>query len=117
VHTSCVQRGLDVVSHPIAPQSAMESLGYKDKNKMVYQMIENIKGEQIDFEQFLDMMTAKIVRCVCACVCVRIAASFAFCVVARLRTVRLVVSELLRLFAEILCRSRTCDVAERHRLS
>jgi len=41
-------------------KAAMESLGYKDKNKMVYQMIENIKGDQIDFEQFLDMMTAKI---------------------------------------------------------
>ena len=42
--------------------SAMESLGYKQKNKMVYQMIENMKQKSIDFDQFLDMMTARIVR-------------------------------------------------------
>lgn len=41
-------------------RTAMESLGYKDKNKMVYQMIENIKGDEIDFDAFLDLMTAKI---------------------------------------------------------
>jgi hypothetical protein len=41
---------------------AMESLGYKQKNKMVYQMIENMKQKSIDFDQFLDMMTARIVR-------------------------------------------------------
>lgn len=40
----------------------MESLGYKQKNKMVYQMIENMKQKSIDFDQFLDMMTARIVR-------------------------------------------------------
>ena len=39
----------------------MESLGYKQKNKMVYQMIENMKAKSIDFDQFLDMMTARIV--------------------------------------------------------
>lgn len=39
----------------------MESLGYKQKNKMVYQMIENMKQKSIDFDQFLDMMTARIV--------------------------------------------------------
>ena len=62
-------------------RSAMEALGYKDKNKMVYQMIENIQvrlcfgpvhhiphteliaqGDSITFEKFLDMMTARIVR-------------------------------------------------------
>jgi Ca2+-binding EF-hand superfamily protein len=42
-------------------KQAMESLGYKEKNKMVYQLIEGIKGDQIDFDQFLDMMTARIV--------------------------------------------------------
>jgi len=41
-------------------KSAMESLGYKQKNKMVYQMIENMKQKEITFDQFLDMMTARI---------------------------------------------------------
>jgi centrin-1 len=41
-------------------KAAMESLGYKQKNKMVYQMIENMKQKSIDFDQFLDMMTARI---------------------------------------------------------
>ena len=43
-------------------KQAMESLGYKQKNKMVYQMIENLKHKEINFDQFLDMMTARIVR-------------------------------------------------------
>jgi len=44
-------------------KSAMESLGYKKKNKMVHQMIESIDKEkkEITFPAFLDMMTAKIV--------------------------------------------------------
>jgi len=41
-------------------KAAMESLGYKQKNKMVYQMIENMKQKEINFDQFLDMMTARI---------------------------------------------------------
>mmetsp|Transcript_1610 Transcript_1610/g.1993 ORF Transcript_1610/g.1993 Transcript_1610/m.1993 type:complete len:159 (-) Transcript_1610:106-582(-) len=43
-------------------KSAMESLGYKKKNKMVHQMIESIDKEkkEITFPAFLDMMTAKI---------------------------------------------------------
>jgi len=41
-------------------RQAMESLGYKQKNKMVYQMIENMKQKEINFDQFLDMMTARI---------------------------------------------------------
>ena len=41
-------------------KAAMESLGYKQKNKMVYQMIENMKQKTIDFDTFLDMMTARI---------------------------------------------------------
>jgi len=39
---------------------AMESLGYKKKNKMAYQMIENMRDGEIDFDGFLDMMTARI---------------------------------------------------------
>jgi len=38
----------------------MESLGYKERNRTVYQMIDSLKGDRIDFDQFLDMMTAKI---------------------------------------------------------
>ena len=41
-------------------RQAMESLGYKQKNKMVYQMIENMGRREINFDQFLDMMTARI---------------------------------------------------------
>ena len=48
---------------------AMESLGYKQKNKMVYQMIENMKQKSIDFDQFLDMMTARIVSIQAAHTC------------------------------------------------
>jgi len=41
-------------------KSAMESLGFKQKNKLVYQMIDKMKQREINFEQFLDMMTARI---------------------------------------------------------
>ncbi len=41
-------------------REAMEKLGYKQKNRMVYQMIENLKHKEITFDMFLDMMTAKI---------------------------------------------------------
>ena len=42
-------------------KSAMESLGYKEKSKIVYEMLEKMNHSQINFDQFLDMMTAKIV--------------------------------------------------------
>ncbi|GAB5357106.1 hypothetical protein AAMO2058_000346000 [Amorphochlora amoebiformis] len=43
-------------------REAMEALGYKKKNKMVYHMIDSIDKESkgITFPAFLDMMTAKI---------------------------------------------------------
>jgi Ca2+-binding EF-hand superfamily protein len=41
-------------------RTAMESLGNKHKNKMVTQMIENMKEGEITFDDFLDMMTARI---------------------------------------------------------
>jgi len=41
-------------------KAAMESLGYKNKNKMVYNMIESMPQGMISFEQFLDLMTARI---------------------------------------------------------
>lgn len=39
---------------------AMKQLGYEQKNKLVYQMIENMKQGEMDFDAFLDMMTARI---------------------------------------------------------
>jgi len=33
-------------------KQAMESLGYKKKNRMVYQMIENMKAGEIDFDGY-----------------------------------------------------------------
>lgn len=41
-------------------KSAMESLGYKHKNKMVYNMIESMPAGMISFPQFLDLMTARV---------------------------------------------------------
>ena len=47
----------------------MQSLGFEAKNQTIYQMIADIDKDgsgNIDFDEFLDMMTAKMVR-VCAC--------------------------------------------------
>lgn len=41
-------------------KSSMESLGYKNKNKMVYNMIESMPSGMINFEQFLDLMSARV---------------------------------------------------------
>ena len=41
----------------------MQSLGFEAKNQTIYQMINDIdkdKSGEIDFEEFLDMMTAKM---------------------------------------------------------
>lgn len=43
----------------------MQSLGFEAKNQTIYQMIGDIDKDgsgSIDFEEFLDMMTAKMVR-------------------------------------------------------
>ncbi len=45
-------------------KAAMQSLGFEAKNQTIYQMISDIdkdKSGSIDFEEFLDMMTAKMV--------------------------------------------------------
>lgn len=45
-------------------KAAMESLGFEAKNATIYQMIEDIDKDSsgsIDFDEFLDMMTAKMV--------------------------------------------------------
>ena len=45
-------------------QQAMQSLGYDVKNPLVFQILSNLdkNGKQmIDFEEFLDMMTARMV--------------------------------------------------------
>merc|ERR1719498_628064 len=44
-------------------KAAMQSLGFEAKNQTIYQMINDIdkdKSGEIDFEEFLDMMTAKM---------------------------------------------------------
>ena len=44
-------------------KAAMQSLGFEAKNQTIYQMISDIdkdKSGSIDFEEFLDMMTAKM---------------------------------------------------------
>ncbi|KAH8071707.1 Ca2-binding protein [Aureococcus anophagefferens] len=44
-------------------KAAMQSLGFEAKNQTIYQMIGDIDKDNsgsIDFEEFLDMMTAKI---------------------------------------------------------
>jgi Ca2+-binding EF-hand superfamily protein len=44
-------------------KAAMQSLGFEAKNQTIYQMISDIdkdKNGNIDFEEFLDMMTAKM---------------------------------------------------------
>ena len=43
----------------------MQSLGFEAKNQTIYQMIADIDRDgngSIDFDEFLDMMTAKMVR-------------------------------------------------------
>ena len=45
-------------------KAAMQSLGFEAKNQTIYQMIADIDKDgtgSIDFDEFLDMMTAKMV--------------------------------------------------------
>ena len=45
-------------------KAAMQSLGFEAKNQTIYQMIADIDKDgsgSIDFEEFLNMMTAKMV--------------------------------------------------------
>lgn len=44
-------------------KAAMESLGFENRNKMVYEMISDVDKNgsgDIDFEEFLDIMTIKL---------------------------------------------------------
>ena len=44
----------------------MQSLDYDQKNQIVYSIIEKLDklpGAPLDFEAFLDSMTARLVRC------------------------------------------------------
>lgn len=46
-------------------KQAMQSLGFEAKNATIYQMISDIDKDgngSIEFDEFLDMMTAKMVR-------------------------------------------------------
>ena len=56
----CVAGTID----PRELKAAMQSLGFEAKNQTIYQMIADIDKDgsgSIDFEEFLDMMTAKMV--------------------------------------------------------
>jgi hypothetical protein len=63
-----ILRGIVVVLGTIDPKelkAAMQSLGFEAKNQTIYQMIADIDKDgngTIDFDEFLDMMTAKMVR-------------------------------------------------------
>ncbi len=51
-------------------KAAMQSLGFEAKNQTIYQMIADIDKDgngSIDFEEFLDMMTAKMVKSKVCC--------------------------------------------------
>lgn len=56
-----------MISGTIDPKelkAAMQSLGFEAKNQTIYQMIADIDKDgngTIDFDEFLDMMTAKMV--------------------------------------------------------
>ena len=44
-------------------KAAMTSLGFESKNQTIYQMIADLDADgsgQIDFEEFLDLMTARV---------------------------------------------------------
>lgn len=54
----------------------MQSLGFEAKNQTIYQMIADIDKDgngSIDFDEFLDMMTAKMV---CYIILIHLQASF-----------------------------------------
>jgi len=66
--TCCVPAArVDLFAGTIDPKelkSAMQSLGFEAKNATIYQMIGDIDKDgsgAIDFDEFLDMMTAKMV--------------------------------------------------------
>ena len=53
-------------------RSAMESLGFEAKNQTIYQMIGDVDKDgngAIDFDEFLELMTAKMVRNTRLCCC------------------------------------------------
>lgn len=44
-------------------KAAMTSLGFESKNQTIYQMISDLDADgsgQIDFEEFLELMTARV---------------------------------------------------------
>jgi hypothetical protein len=70
---SCADRCLCVNVGTIDPKelkAAMQSLGFEAKNATIYQMIGDIDKDgsgAIDFDEFLDMMTAKMVISLAVC--------------------------------------------------
>lgn len=61
----CNERSLQIGTiDPKELKAAMQSLGFEAKNQTIYQMIADIDKDgsgTIDFDEFLDMMTAKMV--------------------------------------------------------
>ena len=41
-------------------REALESLGFKSKSPMIYSMIEKLNTDVINFDQFLDLMSARV---------------------------------------------------------
>lgn len=68
----------------------MRALGFEPKKEEVKKMISDIDKDgsgTIDFQEFLQMMTAKMVRleCVVCCGCERVMVKCVLCVVPRVR--------------------------------
>lgn len=41
-------------------KTAIEQLGYRDRNPIIYEAVERMNGRQVSFDQFLDLMTTRI---------------------------------------------------------
>jgi hypothetical protein len=73
-------------------KAAMQSLGFEAKNQTIYQMIADIDKDgdgSIDFEEFLDMMTAKMVSYLaCLFVCLSFLSSHKYVVMCICRAIK-----------------------------
>ena len=51
------------IYHHLELKAAMTSLGFESKNQTIYQMISDLDADgsgQIDFQEFLELMTARV---------------------------------------------------------
>jgi hypothetical protein len=51
-------------------KKAMESLGFDKKNKLALGLLDSLKDGEIKFPEFVDMMTARVVRACAALPCI-----------------------------------------------